>query len=70
MDKQAEQTTDPVGQAILRNSLSPDEDATVKANHRKAVEDIVREIRKNPEGAVAGPKPPARKVVVKDPPAL
>ena len=46
-------------------TLSPDEDATVKANHRKAVEDIVREIRKNPESPLAGPKPPAHKAAGK-----
>ena len=36
----------------------PEEDETVKANHRKAVEEITRAIIKNPEGRAAGPKNP------------
>ena len=36
----------------------PEEDETVKANHRKAVEEITRAIMKNPEGRAAGPKNP------------
>ena len=36
----------------------PEEDETVKANHRKAVEEITRAIIKSPEGCAAGPKKP------------
>ena len=49
-------------------TVSPDEEASLKANHRKAVEDTAREIRKNPEGPAAGPKNPAQKTMVKNPP--
>ena len=42
-------------------TLSAEEKESLTANHRKAVEDTVREIRKNPEGPAAGPKNPVHK---------
>ena len=53
-----------------RQNITPDEEAALKANHRKAVEDTVREIRKNPGGPAAGPKNIVQKKVVKKAPAL
>ena len=50
--------------------ISPDEDATLKANHRKAVEETVREIRKNPDSPVAGPKNTVHKAPEKKGPVL
>ena len=49
-------------------TVSPDEEASLKANHRKAVEDTAREIRKNPEGPAAGPKNPAQNSAAKKAP--
>ena len=51
-------------------AISPDEEATLKAHHRKAVEDTVREIRKNPDSPVAGPKNPALKAPEKKAPTM
>ena len=51
-------------------TLSAEEKETLTANHRKAVEDTVREIRKNPEGPAAGPKNPSHKTAAKKPPTL
>ena len=44
---------------------TPEEEATLKANHRKAVEEVARAIAKNPDSPAAGPKfprNPAKKV--------
>ena len=52
-------------------TLSAEEKESLTANHRKAVEDTVREIRKNPEGPAAGPKNPVHKAPEKkQPPTL
>ena len=40
------------------NDRTPEEDKTLKANHRKAVEEVARAIAKNPDSPAAGPKNP------------